>query len=349
MASTQSLLGLVSQLQNMETCFTSILMEGAMKLSALSDAKIFILVETSEGRRFCGKRHLCDQYMRGGGLAPIGNDVEVEVDNNITAIREKPGYQGLDRIEVEETVVPPPTAFHVSPLTPRDPQSPRVHSHEPVTKSRKRLSAQNVNSAPSKKAKENKELVNLKTEIAFDAAGDSDGVGLFGGDEEGVDEVRVQLIPGPNNAGENVSVLQGSEVDDCAEQSLAAYEESMPNLPDIPHDKLMALQCVAPADCLTKGTVGFKLLNSILYDLGKRIAHICCRKGFLDSKDPRAKAQFSSYFDAWVNEHLLHLMDQGLKIFDGNQNRSALGFMKYITRTNFNSTMKGFISVKRLT
>ena len=82
---------------------------------------------------------------------------------------------------------------------------------------------------------------------------------------------------------------------DCgAEESLAAYEEAMPNLPDIPHDKLMALQCVNPSDCLTKGTVGFKLLNSILYDLGKRIAHICCRKGFLDSKDPRAKAQFSS-------------------------------------------------------
>ena len=58
---------------------------------------------------------------------------------------------------------------------------------------------------------------------------------------------------------------------------------------------------------------------------------------------------FQRYFDAWSNEHLRHLMEQGLKIFDGNQNRSALGFMKYITRTNFNSTMKGFISVKKLT
>ena len=89
MASAQSLLGLVNQLQNMETCFTSILMEGAMKLSALSDAKIFILVETAEGRRFCGKRHLCDQYMKGGGLAPIGNDVEVDVDTDVTSIRER--------------------------------------------------------------------------------------------------------------------------------------------------------------------------------------------------------------------------------------------------------------------
>ena len=63
---------------------------------------------------------------------------------------------------------------------------------------------------------------------------------------------------------------------------------------------------------------------------------------------PRSYISFS-YFDGWINENLRHLMEQGLKIFDGNQNRSALGFMKYITRTNFNSTMKGFISVKRLT
>jgi len=347
MASTQSLLGLVSQLQNMETCFTSILMEGAMKLSALSDAKIFILVETAEGRRFCGKRHLCDQYIRGGGLAPIGNDLELDVDTSVSAIRERTSvFQAQEHVQVEETAVPPPTTFHVSPLTPRDPQSARVPSQSTTIKSRKRSSTQNGASSPSKRAKENKEIVNLKTEIAFDA---NDGVGLFGADEDGVDEVHVQLIPGPNDAsGGLLSLINGSDIADCAEQSLAAYEENMPNLPEIPHDKLMALQCVAPADCLTKGTVGFKLLNSVLYDLGKRIAHICCRKGFLDSKDPRAKAQFSSYFDAWVNEHLRHLMDQGLKIFDGNQNRSALGFMKYITRTNFNSTMKGFISVKRL-
>ena len=102
MASTQSLLGLVSQLQNMETCFTSILMEGAMKLSALSDAKIFILVETAEGRRFCGKRHLCDQYIRGGGLVPIGNDLELDVDTSVSAIRERTSvFQAQEHVQVE--------------------------------------------------------------------------------------------------------------------------------------------------------------------------------------------------------------------------------------------------------
>ena len=42
-----------------------------------SDTNVFLMVETAEGRRFCGKRHLCDQYLHGGGIAPIGNDVEM--------------------------------------------------------------------------------------------------------------------------------------------------------------------------------------------------------------------------------------------------------------------------------
>lgn len=88
MASSQSLLGLVNQLQNIEMTFTTILMESAMKLSALTDANIFVLVESQEGRRYCGKRHLCDAYT-GSGLSPIGNDVEMEVNPSVSAVHER--------------------------------------------------------------------------------------------------------------------------------------------------------------------------------------------------------------------------------------------------------------------
>lgn len=88
MASSQSLLGLVNQLQNIELTFTTILMESAMKLSALTDANIFVLVESQEGRRYCGKRHLCDAYVA-SGLSPIGNDVEMEVNPTISALHER--------------------------------------------------------------------------------------------------------------------------------------------------------------------------------------------------------------------------------------------------------------------
>jgi len=91
MASAQSLIGLVNQLQTMESTFSTIMMEAIMKLASLTDSNVFVMVETAEGRRFCGKRHLCDQYLHGGGLAPIGNDIEMDVDVNVTSVREKQG------------------------------------------------------------------------------------------------------------------------------------------------------------------------------------------------------------------------------------------------------------------
>ena len=33
----------------------------------IADANIFVLVESQEGRKYCGKRHLCDAYA-GSGL-----------------------------------------------------------------------------------------------------------------------------------------------------------------------------------------------------------------------------------------------------------------------------------------
>ena len=88
MTSSSNLLNLVSQLQSMEMSFTSILMEAAMKLSAITDANIFVLVETPDGRKISGKRHLCDAYMS-GNLTPTGQDVEFEVNPLITALQER--------------------------------------------------------------------------------------------------------------------------------------------------------------------------------------------------------------------------------------------------------------------
>merc|ERR1712136_490267 len=66
MMSSSSLMGLVNQLHNMESSFTQVLMEATMKLSALTDASVFLLFETPEGRRFCGKRQLCDTFLSQG-------------------------------------------------------------------------------------------------------------------------------------------------------------------------------------------------------------------------------------------------------------------------------------------
>lgn len=112
-----------------------------MKLSALTDANIFVLVESQEGRKYCGKRHLCDAYA-GSGLSPIGNDVEMEVNPGITSIQERR--------------IGPPPPFRSPPSS-----NPRAKPASPLTASlenipghgravRKRPSGQPAASLPAK-------------------------------------------------------------------------------------------------------------------------------------------------------------------------------------------------------
>ena len=47
-----SLLELATRIQSMELSFTTILMETSMKLASLTDANVFMIVDTQEGRRY---------------------------------------------------------------------------------------------------------------------------------------------------------------------------------------------------------------------------------------------------------------------------------------------------------
>jgi hypothetical protein len=89
MASAQNLIGLVNQLQNIESTMMAAIMEMLMKVATLTDANVFLLVDAVEGRRFAGKRHLVDAYLS-GTLAPVGTDVEMELDPSVTALRRRP-------------------------------------------------------------------------------------------------------------------------------------------------------------------------------------------------------------------------------------------------------------------
>lgn len=89
MASAHNLIGLVNQLQNIESTMMAAIMEMLMKVATLTDANVFLLVDAVEGRRFAGKRHLVDAYL-GGTLGPVGTDVEMELDPSVTALRRRP-------------------------------------------------------------------------------------------------------------------------------------------------------------------------------------------------------------------------------------------------------------------
>merc|ERR1719414_2594561 len=86
MTSGSSILGLVNQLHSMESSFTQILMEATLKLSTLTDTNVFLLLETPEGRRYCGKRHLCDIY-KTQGLCPVENELEMELVSGVNSLQ----------------------------------------------------------------------------------------------------------------------------------------------------------------------------------------------------------------------------------------------------------------------
>jgi len=137
MASESSLLGLMNQLQSLESSMAVILMESAMKISSLTDANIFLLVETSTGRRFCGAPHLCSAYAR-ATLAPVGNDVEIEVNLASSGVSERRILTpSADRTAQRNSNVNDDTYqnFFEDSTEPEDDDNLSSNSRQPLTKS----------------------------------------------------------------------------------------------------------------------------------------------------------------------------------------------------------------------
>ena len=68
------------RLKALENSFTLLLMEAFSRMTELTQSRLFVLVETGEGRTFTGSSTLCKQYS-GRGLIRGENDVELSPDN----------------------------------------------------------------------------------------------------------------------------------------------------------------------------------------------------------------------------------------------------------------------------
>ena len=75
----ESISGVLHQLKNVEKDFTYIIMEAALKLIQLTESKIFIVIESNEGRTFSGSTSLCQTYST-EGLFLGENDTKLELD-----------------------------------------------------------------------------------------------------------------------------------------------------------------------------------------------------------------------------------------------------------------------------
>ena len=89
MSAAANLMGLVTQLQNMECAISSIIMESAMKLASLTSASVFIAIETEDARRFTGSPHMMQTYLQ-RNLVPSGRDLQIDVDLSAQIIHEHP-------------------------------------------------------------------------------------------------------------------------------------------------------------------------------------------------------------------------------------------------------------------
>jgi len=102
---------LLGELQSIETKVSTMFLEVALKIMNLTDANIFVLLETSNGRHYGGKEHLCSAY-REGNLFALTNDYEVEVDMESSALK----FKMPDSFELNADEAPLsdiPASFHV--------------------------------------------------------------------------------------------------------------------------------------------------------------------------------------------------------------------------------------------
>lgn len=94
---TETLLGLLSHLQTVESKFAHVLMESTLKMMTLTDANVFILIEAEDKRYYGGKSHLCEMFSR-GHLQPFATDVEMEADVNSSSLTPKRVAVAIDSL-----------------------------------------------------------------------------------------------------------------------------------------------------------------------------------------------------------------------------------------------------------
>jgi len=282
MSSSQSLIGLVNQLQNMETSFTNILMEAALKLASLTDASLFLLVETPEGRRYAGRPHLCTAYQE-GTLNALANDKEMETDFTVSSLREK-----AQPMRAPECLYSKSFSDFSSPDT-SSRKRHQLSENLPLNAKQPRLILDCAPTQPNKSKMEISPVKEEDFELIEEDDGDSDIEEIFaleGGAEDDLvsnfsimphEGSPIKTISHHKSEAKRTSTslvsLSNQMSISSADQSQLESEMSVWLSDDfIPgNKKIAALQEITDINCFTsKQSLERKLLSSVCYDLGKQ-------------------------------------------------------------------------------
>jgi len=92
-APNDTLYGLAAHLQTMENNLTDFIFHCALRLSTMTDSRVFVLMENpndgSGRRRFCGNSSLVEEFANRGLHLRPGSDFEMELNQDSPPVREK--------------------------------------------------------------------------------------------------------------------------------------------------------------------------------------------------------------------------------------------------------------------
>ena len=100
MMKLEGISAVLRQLKAMEKSFANILMEAAVKLSHLSNSKMFILIETQDGRTFTGSPNLCEAFST-IGLYGQENDVHMNMGDAESASKHFQSESSNEKSNIE--------------------------------------------------------------------------------------------------------------------------------------------------------------------------------------------------------------------------------------------------------
>jgi len=287
--STQNLLPLLEQLQLMENSLTNFMFETILKLRSLTDSKVFLLLENSERRRYCGSPELVDVFEQ-RGLNGHSTDVRVDLDTTTDVLierknrkRSRDGHRdsgnGLPTGFAEPNDVAscdPAYASTEPPPTPADSASgskKRRVAESTTTDNRKPPSQRQQSSSSSSTSRKEEQILAIKVVPEYVICEDEDNNDVSNFDPWSPQEFHVtnelvdvggnQLPPPHPPHPLHLHTLNGSST---------AFFAALPD-PDLEARKLDALLAVDnPWAAYEKGSLENKLMKSVMYSVGKNIA-----------------------------------------------------------------------------
>ena len=313
--SAQNLLPLLDQLQLMENSLINFMFETILKLKSLTDSKVFLLLENSNKRRYCGSTELVDSFET-RGLPSHATDVRVELDTSAYVLIERPCRKRPHLPIVDGSSVPLPP-----------PYTPEVPSSYAVSEAKKRRVADFADNFGNLKKEMCLATQSVPEYVISDTEEDGDPVA-----EEMESMNYEQWAPVPRQkAPAFTPSLTGTE-------GPAAFFSALPD-PELEARKLGAVLSIEnPWAAYEKGTTENKLLKSVLYSVGKNIALSC---PYADLRDTNAQAFFMQQSDLFVSQCSALVVDKNEtgnrppEVADCLKGYSVGGFMRRCIRDGF--------------